>query len=348
MVYSSSPVYLDPANWQQANPQSGPGNSTTPISQQLTSLHVGSGPTTGGSIRPGSMLERARLANIPMPETALKCPRCESTNTKFCYFNNYNLTQPRHFCKMCRRYWTRGGSLRNVPVGGGCRRNKRSKSSGSSSSKSRASSTGAGTSTTGPVAGCGSSSTSTTSCGPTIGSASTLLALNSEIQPLRVMAPLSQLGEFNPGDIGLNYGGMNSTPLLATNDMINNFPFGGPFGVEPWRYQHCQFSSMAGLEGQGAGVFPFQGGSSNNIEHLGYGSDNRAMPKMSTNGITPLGMKMEDNLHEMNLSRQFLGFQGNDHHQYNNANWASGGSTGTSPWTDFWGFSSSSTNSNHL
>ncbi|KZV33803.1 DNA binding with one finger 5 family protein [Dorcoceras hygrometricum] len=50
------------------------------------------------------------------------CPRCESTNTKFCYYNNYNLSQPRHFCKSCRRYWTRGGSLRNVPVGGGTRK----------------------------------------------------------------------------------------------------------------------------------------------------------------------------------------------------------------------------------
>ncbi|XP_028757099.1 dof zinc finger protein DOF2.4-like [Neltuma alba] len=79
------------------------------------------------SIRPGSMADRARLAKIPPPEAALKCPRCESTNTKFCYFNNYSLSQPRHFCKTCRRYWTRGGALRNVPVGGGCRRNKKTK-----------------------------------------------------------------------------------------------------------------------------------------------------------------------------------------------------------------------------
>ncbi|XP_073284573.1 dof zinc finger protein DOF5.7-like [Primulina huaijiensis] len=59
---------------------------------------------------------------------ALKCPRCDSTNTKFCYYNNYNLTQPRHFCKTCRRYWTKGGALRNVPIGGGCRKNKKIKS----------------------------------------------------------------------------------------------------------------------------------------------------------------------------------------------------------------------------
>ncbi|KAM5570996.1 dof zinc finger protein DOF5.4 [Rosa sericea] len=65
---------------------------------------------------------------------ALKCPRCDSLNTKFCYYNNYNLSQPRHFCKSCRRYWTKGGVLRNVPVGGGCRKTKRSKPKSSSSS----------------------------------------------------------------------------------------------------------------------------------------------------------------------------------------------------------------------
>ncbi|XP_076885602.1 dof zinc finger protein DOF5.7-like [Bidens hawaiensis] len=59
----------------------------------------------------------------------LKCPRCDSTNTKFCYYNNYNLTQPRHFCKTCRRFWTKGGALRNIPIGGGCRKNMKTKSS---------------------------------------------------------------------------------------------------------------------------------------------------------------------------------------------------------------------------
>ncbi|KAJ1413757.1 Zinc finger, Dof-type [Sesbania bispinosa] len=58
-------------------------------------------------------------------EQQLNCPRCNSTNTKFCYYNNYSLTQPRYFCKTCRRYWTEGGSLRNVPVGGGSRKNKK-------------------------------------------------------------------------------------------------------------------------------------------------------------------------------------------------------------------------------
>lgn len=54
----------------------------------------------------------------------LPCPRCNSSDTKFCYFNNYNVNQPRHFCKSCQRYWTAGGTVRNVPVGAGRRRNK--------------------------------------------------------------------------------------------------------------------------------------------------------------------------------------------------------------------------------
>ncbi|KAJ4882152.1 Dof zinc finger protein DOF1.7 [Raphanus sativus] len=68
----------------------------------------------------------------------LNCPRCDSPNTKFCYYNNYNLLQPRHFCKSCRRYWTKGGSLRNIPVGGGSRKNSSKRSSVGSSSSSSA------------------------------------------------------------------------------------------------------------------------------------------------------------------------------------------------------------------
>lgn len=73
----------------------------------------------------------------PLETEPLPCPRCESINTKFCYYNNYNLGQPRYFCKSCRRYWTRGGTLRNVPVGGGTRKSsavKRSRSASTSTS----------------------------------------------------------------------------------------------------------------------------------------------------------------------------------------------------------------------
>ncbi|WOG97173.1 hypothetical protein DCAR_0416513 [Daucus carota subsp. sativus] len=67
-------------------------------------------------------------------EIAPNCPRCASPNTKFCYYNNYSLSQPRYFCKGCRRYWTKGGSLRNVPVGGGCRKYRRSRTKQSGTS----------------------------------------------------------------------------------------------------------------------------------------------------------------------------------------------------------------------
>ncbi|CAI9093375.1 OLC1v1028865C1 [Oldenlandia corymbosa var. corymbosa] len=80
-------------------------------------------------------LDQKKLAR-PQKEQAINCPRCNSTNTKFCYYNNYSLSQPRYFCKTCRRYWTEGGSLRNIPVGGGSRKNKRSSSSTLSSSNS--------------------------------------------------------------------------------------------------------------------------------------------------------------------------------------------------------------------
>lgn len=79
-----------------------------------------------------------RQQQQPQSES-LKCPRCSSTNTKFCYFNNYNKSQPRHFCKSCKRHWTKGGTLRNVPVGG-CRKHKRPKISNTSTTTTTAAS----------------------------------------------------------------------------------------------------------------------------------------------------------------------------------------------------------------
>lgn len=63
---------------------------------------------------------------LKKPDKILPCPRCNSMDTKFCYYNNYNVHQPRHFCKACQRYWTAGGTMRNVPVGAGRRKNKNS------------------------------------------------------------------------------------------------------------------------------------------------------------------------------------------------------------------------------
>ncbi|XP_039004604.1 dof zinc finger protein DOF3.1-like [Hibiscus syriacus] len=112
------------------------------------------------------MESTARLMEKPSQEQqqqqqALKCPRCDSSNTKFCYYNNYSLSQPRHFCKACKSYWTRGGTLRNVPVGGGYRKNKRVKRPAASAIDGASSTSGANTNTPISQPQIGVSSTST-------------------------------------------------------------------------------------------------------------------------------------------------------------------------------------------
>ncbi|KAF5445025.1 hypothetical protein F2P56_034108 [Juglans regia] len=102
-------------------------------------------PSETADEKPAARLQQS-FGYPPPPQTQpLPCPRCGSTSTKFCYYNNYNLSQPRHFCKSCRRYWTQGGTLRNVPVGGGTRKSiaKRSRSNTSTSSCSSSSSSSA-------------------------------------------------------------------------------------------------------------------------------------------------------------------------------------------------------------
>lgn len=64
---------------------------------------------------------------LPRPDYHVSCPRCKSDDTKFCYYNNYNIKQPRFYCKKCCRYWTEGGMLRNMSVGAGRRKSKGAK-----------------------------------------------------------------------------------------------------------------------------------------------------------------------------------------------------------------------------
>ena len=130
-----------------------------------------------------SMAERARLARVPLPEPGtLRCPRCDSTNTKFCYFNNYSLSQPRHFCKACRRYWTRGGALRNVPVGGGCRRNTKRSSKKSSRG-------GGGAGATAATSSSSTTSTSTTATTTTATTTSAAMAAAEAIASMQAQLP---------------------------------------------------------------------------------------------------------------------------------------------------------------
>lgn len=95
-------------------------NPKTPSFDRETSSLKGS--------KNGEQSETSTSQGKPLkkPDRILPCPRCNSMDTKFCYYNNYNVNQPRHFCKNCQRYWTAGGTMRNVPVGAGRRKNKSS------------------------------------------------------------------------------------------------------------------------------------------------------------------------------------------------------------------------------
>ncbi|XP_022943618.1 dof zinc finger protein DOF5.1-like [Cucurbita moschata] len=338
MNFSSIPAYLHPSNWQQqVSHQLGTTTTTTTTTSAPTSQLPPPPPPPpphGGSIRPGSMAERARLANIPMPDATLKCPRCESTNTKFCYFNNYSLTQPRHFCKTCRRYWTRGGALRNVPVGGGCRRNKRSKGR---NSKSPPVSSDRQQQTSGSANSSSSAIASNNNSG-----------LSPQIPPLRFMAPLhhhQQLTDFDIG--GFNYGGGGgvlsapATAAAAAGDLsfqLGNTNLAGGTSIgsllgfdQQWRLQQQapQFPFLSSLD-------PFDGGSSGG----GDGSGWQMRPKLpsGSRNLTQMGnsVKMEGTPnHEANIGRQFVG----------NEQYWSGGSMA---WSDLSGFSSSSSTRNPL
>ncbi|XP_047967514.1 dof zinc finger protein DOF2.4-like [Salvia hispanica] len=296
MVFSSIPAYLDPSNWHQ--PQN---HHLLPLQQPEGAAQPSPPPpqphgSGGGSIRPGTMSERARIANVPMPDSSLKCPRCESTNTKFCYFNNYSLSQPRHFCKTCRRYWTRGGALRNVPVGGGCRRNKRS----SKSTTSKAS----------PASDDRQTATSTSTSG-----------LSPQFPPLRFMSPLSQLTDNFAGNMGLNY----SLPM-GTNEMgfysgggggmaslLSSVGGGGGGGIEPWRLQQHPF--FGGFEASQPENYQFHGGES------GFLNNEASRAKFSSSLLSQLAsVKMEEN---PNFSRQLMGgIAGNGNERWNsNTNW---------------------------
>ncbi|CAL9134294.1 dof zinc finger protein DOF5.1-like isoform X1 [Musa acuminata AAA Group] len=341
MVFPSVPVFLDPPNWnqQQAHQQGNSGRGGGEASQLPPGL-AAPRPDGGmaGLMRPGSMADRARLAKIPQPEPGLKCPRCDSTNTKFCYFNNYSLSQPRHFCKTCRRYWTRGGALRNVPVGGGCRRNKRTKSTaGGSSSKS---------SNTTTQTGASSSSSTATSSGVGGAIASTTLLASQ----LPFMASLHPLPDFAATNFGVSFSGIQPVETLdyQLGGSGSSAP-GGGVGMENLRLQQMQqFSLIGGLDlpqppapapTPASGLFSFVGDGGG---FIGGSSTGQAQTKPTNSGlITQLAsVKMDDSQQLLGFPRPYLGVSRND--QF----WSGGGSSSsTGGWmTDLSGFNSSSSN----
>ncbi|XP_022756601.1 dof zinc finger protein DOF2.2-like isoform X2 [Durio zibethinus] len=306
MVFSSHdvPAYLDPLNRQQHN-QQGTGSENPQLPPVPPAPHVGAG---ASSNRPGSMADLARLAKIPLPEAVLKCPRCESSNTKFCYYNNYSLSQPRHFCKACRRYWTRGGALRCVPVGGGCRRNKKNKSS----SKSPA------------------------SAEKQVGSASEITDhLLQQTPHLPFMASLQTFSQYGLGNIGLDFSGIQCQ-IGATSGASEQADMGFQIGTNSGMSSailsvggtHQQFPLLEPTNG----LYPFQSeGMEASSSVVGESQLLRSMSSSSrVSQLAPV--KMENTQGLINLSRPPLGVPENN--QY----W------GGNSWTDLSGLNSSSTN----
>ncbi|WOL16501.1 hypothetical protein Cni_G25288 [Canna indica] len=365
MVFPSVPVYLDPPNWNQQ--QAHHHHHQQQQQQQGSSSSFGGGaeasqlPPVGlaaprpdgamaGSIRPGSMADRARFAKIPQPEPGLKCPRCDSTNTKFCYFNNYSLSQPRHFCKTCRRYWTRGGALRNVPVGGGCRRNKRTKSGGAGSSASKSAST-----TTNQTGGGASSSSSTaTSAGVGGAIASHSVALPSQFP---FMPSLHPLPDFAATNFGMSFSGIQ--PVDTLDYQLGSGSGTAGIGLENLRlHQMQQFPLLGGAldlpqtpqppPPPVSGLYSFVGGESGAF--MGGSFAGQVPTKPSGSGlITQMAsVKMEENNQQLlNFPRQYLGISRNDQFWSSTGSGSGGGgsSSGTGGWsTDLSGFNSSSGN----
>ncbi|KAL1210884.1 Dof zinc finger protein DOF5.1 [Cardamine amara subsp. amara] len=370
MSFSSFPTYPDSSNWQQQhqpitttvgftgnnniNQQFLPHHPLPPQPQQTPPpLHHngnggGGGPGgPGGLIRPGSMAERARIANIPLPETALKCPRCDSTNTKFCYFNNYSLTQPRHFCKSCRRYWTRGGALRSVPVGGGCRRNKRTKnSSGGSSSSGTSKSQDSTTSNDqyhramannqmGPPSSSSSLSSLLSSYNagliPGHDHNNNILGLGSSLPPLKLMPPLDFTDNFT-----LQYGAVSAPSYHVGGGSSGGSGGGGAAalltGFDQWRFPATHQLPLLG----GGGLDPFDHQHQMEQQNPGYG-----LVTGSATASQLASVKMEDSNNQLNLSRQLFG---NEQLWNVHGAAASTAAATTSSWSDVSNnFSSSST-----
>ncbi|GMP89299.1 hypothetical protein CsSME_00040938 [Camellia sinensis var. sinensis] len=290
MVFSSVPVYLDHPNWhhqlQQQNYHHRQGGVTEnsqlqpPPPSPPPQLSGGIGGSDGGSVRPGSMVDRARIAKIPLPEAGLNCPRCDSTNTKFCYFNNYSLSQPRHFCKTCRRYWTRGGALRSVPVGGGCRRSKKIKNN--SSSKSQVTSENR----TRPNSKSTSASPSSCSTDNNISGGSGHFPPPPQFP---FMAALQNLAQYGGGGGGNNIGS-NIAEFQAQMAAA-----GGGGGVEQWR-------------------LPFLGGLETPTNLLYPSYQSQGFEAQSSGISTQIGsVKMEENMNNqgLNFPRQFMGMTEN-------------------------------------
>ncbi|TVU49382.1 hypothetical protein EJB05_00690, partial [Eragrostis curvula] len=165
-----------------------------------------------------ALLQQAAAVNtVTMAMGREQCPRCASRDTKFCYYNNYNTAQPRHFCRACRRYWTLGGSLRNVPVGGSTRKRPRP-------------ATRALTAAVASLAAATTATASPSSCGPFARFASPAAAPTPAAGPALNGGLLSSLllgsAPLLEGRLGLDPAGGLGQPTGAVGDLAHHLGIG--------------------------------------------------------------------------------------------------------------------------
>ncbi|XP_010457954.1 PREDICTED: dof zinc finger protein DOF1.1-like isoform X2 [Camelina sativa] len=257
----------------------------------------------------GSMAERARQAKIPPPDGPLKCPRCDSSNTKFCYYNNYNLTQPRHFCKGCRRYWTQGGALRNVPVGGGCRKNNKKGKNGNS--KSSSSSSKQSSTVNAPSPSSGQLRTNHQfPFSPTLYNLTQLGGIGLNLAATNGNNQAHQIGSSLMNDLGfLHVGNGRNTPAQITGNIHDNNNNENNLMTSVGPLSHFTLFDPA------TGLYPFpnEGNMGNNV---GISCSTTSMVDSRVYQTPPVKMEEQPNL--ANLSRPASGLTspGNQTNQY--------------------------------
>uniref|UniRef100_A0A6N2LBX0 Dof-type domain-containing protein n=1 Tax=Salix viminalis TaxID=40686 RepID=A0A6N2LBX0_SALVM len=116
----ASPV----ATKESSNPDATSGTSenrkTPSVEKESTALK------TSKNEEEQSDTSNSQEKTLKKPDKIIPCPRCIQIQSLL--LQQLQREPTRHFCKNCQRYWTAGGTMRNVPVGAGRRKNKNSAS----------------------------------------------------------------------------------------------------------------------------------------------------------------------------------------------------------------------------
>lgn len=92
---TSQPTKHDPGTINNNSEEEGsPGSADTELGSDKDTTTNAADKSQSHSLGPNGK------PALPRPEFLEPCPRCFSPDTKFCYYNNYNVKQPRFYCKV--------------------------------------------------------------------------------------------------------------------------------------------------------------------------------------------------------------------------------------------------------